>query len=53
MKEGSEVIAISQEIEKLENIYNIKFDKENSAWISGMMSRKKQVLPPILENFEQ
>ncbi len=53
MKEGSEVIAISQEIEKLENIYNIKFNKENSAWISGMMSRKKQVLPPILENFEQ
>ncbi|MDP2820618.1 MAG: manganese-dependent inorganic pyrophosphatase [bacterium] len=50
LKEGSEFFIEGQE-EKIEKIFNIKL-KEKSAWIDGMMSRKKQIIPPLDEYFK-
>jgi len=45
MKEGSEIF-VSGEEEVIEKIFNIKLE-QNSAWINGLMSRKKQITPPL------
>lgn len=49
MKEGSEMFAVSKNINEIEKAYNIKFEN-NSCWCGGMLSRKKQVVPPLMEN---
>lgn len=48
MKEGSEVIIISDDLPAIEKAFEIKCDENHCVWIEGMMSRKKQVIP-ILE----
>ena len=50
MKEGSEIFVISDDIEKIENAFNIKLN-DNSSWVPEMMSRKKQIIPPLMEKF--
>ena len=47
MKEGSEMMAVSQSLPDIERVFGVKFDANNTAWIDGMMSRKKQVVPPL------
>ena len=47
MKEGSEMLVVSDDIESIEKVFGIKCDEEHCAWIDGMMSRKKQVIPPL------
>ena len=47
MKEGSEMLAVSQNLSDIERVFDVKFDANNTAWIDGMMSRKKQVVPPL------
>lgn len=50
LKEGSEFFVEGQE-ENIEKIFKIKL-KEKSAWINGMMSRKKQIIPPLDKYFK-
>ena len=47
MKEGSEMLVVSDDIESIEKVFGIKCDDTNCAWIDGLMSRKKQVIPPL------
>ncbi|MDR2098642.1 MAG: manganese-dependent inorganic pyrophosphatase [Rickettsiales bacterium] len=49
MKEGTELIAYTDDDAKVEGIFGIRL-KDNRAWCQGMMSRKKQVVPPLEEN---
>ena len=48
MKEGSEMFVVSKNISEIEKAYNVKFEN-NSCWCDGMLSRKKQVVPPLVE----
>ncbi len=48
MKEGSTLLVDSDNISDFEKAYGVKFE-ENSVWVKGMMSRKKQVLPPLYD----
>ncbi|MFW6220629.1 MAG: manganese-dependent inorganic pyrophosphatase [Nanoarchaeota archaeon] len=50
MKEGSELICISNNPELVEKAFNIKF-KDNKIWLDGIMSRKKQVIPNLQKAF--
>lgn len=47
MKEGSELLVVSDDIPSIENVFGIKCDENHCAWVDGMMSRKKQVVPPL------
>ncbi|MGN0929580.1 MAG: manganese-dependent inorganic pyrophosphatase [Alphaproteobacteria bacterium] len=47
MKEGSEMLVVSDDIESIEKVFGVKCDETNCVWIDGMMSRKKQVIPPL------
>ncbi|MFN3527743.1 MAG: DHHA2 domain-containing protein, partial [Candidatus Altarchaeaceae archaeon] len=52
IKEGSEVYVVDKEkIEKIEKEFNVKFEN-NHAYIKGLMSRKKQVVPVIEKIFK-
>ena len=51
MKEGSLVLFLSDEKTRLEKVFNREFP-ENSIWIDGMMSRKKQVMPYLQKMFD-
>ena len=51
MKEGSEMLVVSDDIPSIENVFGIKCDEQHCAWVDGMMSRKKQVLPFLMEAF--
>ncbi len=44
MKEGSEVIVISDEISIFEKAFNCKLEN-NRVWLDGCLSRKKQIIP--------
>lgn len=46
MKEGSVLVSLTDDDIKIGKIFNVEF-KNNEAWIDGMMSRKKQVIPPL------
>ena len=45
MKEGSEVLVVGNK-EAFENAFNVKLEN-NSVFLEGVMSRKKQVVPPL------
>jgi manganese-dependent inorganic pyrophosphatase len=49
LKEGSQLFIVGEE-EKVAEIFKVRLEN-NSAWISGLMSRKKQIVPPLEENF--
>jgi len=46
IKEGSEMVAVGRRIDLFEKAFNVKL-KEDSVYIPGIMSRKKQVIPPL------
>ncbi len=46
---NSKVIALGNEKEVIEKAFNVKLDENDSAMLEGVVSRKKQVAPPILE----
>ena len=52
MKEGSLVLFLSDETNRLENVFKKEF-QGNSLWIDGMMSRKKQVMPYLQKMFDE
>jgi len=50
VKEGTDLIVISDEPAVIENAFNAKLSG-NSMWVDGMMSRKKQTVPPLQKAF--
>ncbi len=46
---NSKVIALGEQKEIIEKAFNVKLDENDSALLEGVVSRKKQVAPPILE----
>ncbi len=50
MKEGSDVMVVSDDPSIVEKAYNVKIDGP-SVWVDGMMSRKKQAVPPLQDAF--
>lgn len=50
MKEGSEVLVISDDANLTERAYG-KASEAGKVWLDGVMSRKKQVVPPLQESF--
>ncbi len=50
MKEGSQILVVSDEPSKIETGLNIKLEN-NEAWLDGVLSRKKQIIPFIQPQF--
>ncbi len=50
VKEGSDLLVLSDEPAIIEKAFNGKIS-DKSMWIDGMMSRKKQTIPPLLRAF--
>lgn len=50
LNKGSRFLVASDEPEKFEETFNCKLEN-NECYVEGIMSRKKQVAPPLLENF--
>lgn len=50
MKEGSQLLVISDDLSKVENAFKIKI-QNNQAWLDGVLSRKKQVIPFLQPQF--
>ncbi|SNR60253.1 manganese-dependent inorganic pyrophosphatase [Humidesulfovibrio mexicanus] len=50
MKEGSEILVVSEDASLVEKAFNGKV-ANNSMWVDGCMSRKKQVVPPMEKAF--
>lgn len=50
MKEGSRLLCISDDASKVENAFKIKL-QNNQAWLEGVLSRKKQVIPFLQPQF--
>lgn len=52
IKEGSQVIVSTSDPAKIEEAFGVGFEN-NKAYIPGMMSRKKQVTPKLMEVFDK
>ncbi|MFA6195463.1 MAG: manganese-dependent inorganic pyrophosphatase [Sulfurimonas sp.] len=50
MKEGSQLLTLSDDATKVETAFNIKLEN-NQAWLEGVLSRKKQVIPFLQPQF--
>lgn len=50
MKEGSELLVVSEDERIVERAYNMKL-ADGKVWLDGVMSRKKQVVPPLQDTF--
>ncbi len=50
IKEGSKLLVVSDDISKIEDAFNVKLEN-NRAWLKGVLSRKKQVVPFIQSQF--
>ena len=51
MKEGSQLLCVSDDIKKIEAAFNKKFEN-NQVWLDGVLSRKKQVVPFVQPQFD-
>ncbi|WP_028583080.1 manganese-dependent inorganic pyrophosphatase [Desulfogranum mediterraneum] len=50
VKEGTDLVVLSDEPELVEKAFDVKLEG-NTAWIDGMMSRKKQTVPNLQQVF--
>ncbi len=50
MQEGSQLLVLSDEPEKIENAFDVKL-AEDQVWLKGVMSRKKQIIPFLEKQF--
>lgn len=50
MKEGSQMLIASDDESILESAYNVK-PEQSRVWLDGVLSRKKQVVPPLQDAF--
>ncbi len=51
MKEGSTALLVADDVEPFERAFDVKFE-DGQAWLGGVMSRKKQVVPPLESVFK-
>lgn len=47
LKEGSEILVVGPDKEIISKTFNVDFSNKSSAFLPGVLSRKKQVIPPI------
>jgi len=52
MKEGSQLLVVSDDESKFETAFNCKLE-DSQCWLDGVLSRKKQVIPFIQPLFEK
>jgi manganese-dependent inorganic pyrophosphatase len=50
MQEGSELLVLSDDNTKVEHAFDITLES-NKAWLKGVMSRKKQIIPFLQKQF--
>jgi len=50
MKEGSQLLCVSDDISKIEAAFNTKLE-DGQVWLDGVLSRKKQVIPFVQPQF--
>jgi len=50
MKEGSQMLIASDDANLVEQAYGEK-PSEDKVWLDGVLSRKKQVVPPLQDVF--
>jgi manganese-dependent inorganic pyrophosphatase len=50
MKEGSQLLCVSDDVSKIEAAFNTKLEN-NQVWLEGVLSRKKQVIPFVQPQF--
>jgi len=50
MKEGTDLMVITDDASKIDAAYGVKLDGK-CVWVDGMMSRKKQTVPPLQKAF--
>ena len=50
MKEGSQLLTVSDDESKLETAFNVKLEN-SQVWLDGVLSRKKQVIPFVQPQF--
>lgn len=50
MKEGSQLLCVSDDASKIEKAFDIKLEN-NQVWLDGVLSRKKQVIPFVQPQF--
>lgn len=50
MKEGSDLMAVTDDPSIVEKAFGVKLEGQ-SVWVDGMMSRKKQTVPPLQKVF--
>ena len=50
MQEGSQLLVVSDDVSKVENAFDIKLE-DAQAWLKGVMSRKKQIIPFLEKRF--
>jgi manganese-dependent inorganic pyrophosphatase len=51
MKEGSQLLCLSDDVSKIESAFNTKLEN-NQVWLDGVLSRKKQVIPFVQPQFK-
>jgi len=52
IKLGSQILIKGKEIEEIEKIFNKKIE-ENSFYLPGVLSRKKEIIPPLMEYYSK
>ena len=50
MKEGSQMLVISDDDTKFESAFNVKLE-DSQVWLDGVLSRKKQIIPFLQSKF--
>ena len=50
MQEGSQLLVLSDEAEKIENAFDVTLE-DAQVWLKGVMSRKKQIIPFLEKQF--
>ncbi|MDD1795332.1 manganese-dependent inorganic pyrophosphatase [Enterovibrio makurazakiensis] len=50
MKEGSELLVVSDDVTIVERAYGLETEN-GRVWLDGVLSRKKQVVPPLQDSF--
>ena len=50
IEEGTKLLVVSDEEQKIADMFKTSINENISEFISGMMSRKKQVAPALTEN---
>jgi manganese-dependent inorganic pyrophosphatase len=51
MKEGSQLLCVSDDKSKIENAFGVKLEN-SKVWLDGVLSRKKQVIPFVQQQFK-